>query len=77
MSDEVRVGDYVFSTLCGWEQGYIVKIHPPATKFKVVVYEVERPDGKRYRITDDFAEVYRWPEEEDQMPRERAQREAS
>lgn len=52
---EFQIGDYICSTLVGWEQGTIVKIHPPVTKFNIVLYDVLRPDGAAFRIARDYA----------------------
>lgn len=46
----LQVGDYVASTVSGWAQGYIVKIHPPVTKFNIILLDVERPDGERFQL---------------------------
>lgn len=51
----LQVGDYIAGSLAPWQQGVIVRIYPPVTKFEIVLYDVERPDGEWFQIAHEFA----------------------
>lgn len=54
---ELAVGDYIASTIAGWEQGVILRVLPPISRAGIVMYEVERPDGRRFLLTEPFVKL--------------------